>query len=82
MYLYKDHSPHGRVLVVQSLRYVKNKMITNEIRNLSLTWGNFFMPYILYKAGWSLHSKRCLPPARHLSHFVTTKIWFINDPTK
>jgi hypothetical protein len=44
-YIYNRSFTPRRVLVVQSLRYVKDKMITtnNKICNLLQTWGNFFV---------------------------------------
>ena len=83
-YIYNRSFTPRRVLVVQSLRYVKDKMITtnNKICNLLQTWGNFFMLiYIIRQVG--VYTPRgVVPPARHLSHIVHTKIGNIIDTTK
>ena len=78
-----DHSPHGRELVVQSLRYVKNKMITTT--NLTISHyrgGNFLCLFFFNKQVGVYTPKGVVPPARHLSHIVHTNIMIIIDTTK
>ena len=89
IFIIEVHFPHRWELVDQlPKRNVKVKMSSTftyvlkreNSTNLSLTWGNFLMPYIFYKAGWGLPSARVTSPEPDsISHWQYSTVVSVYD---